>query len=888
MTNKLRRSMTSVLLAASLLFSSQSVVAFADYGSKSDASDLSPVQESVENATEEQQEDPSLSVEPVIGESTEAPVAAPMMARANAPVSYSAPRLDDYHTYFEENYSSNFASIAVYTRVPNSIEADGKEQENYFIQGSGWQVYKALPVEGWIFKNWSYSLTKNGGSNDLGNLKDLLDRYTFSDADSDWYAPYSDSSDNKDRISINAINRELKNGLTAFDTLHHSIYANYNPLVTVNVGENGTVTYNNTEVSHEDSGKKVEVEYGTAPDFTITPDTGYKVASVTFGDTTIQANEDGTYPLPSVTEPTTLKVEFEKAEENIDVEDLGLGVKFECTDNDSHNSENIMLKVADKNTYYTISPVDGTTATVTIDANKYLENYNTTNPNHRLVSPSEEYKIQLTLVNNTWTVDEGSTTIVTIPVTCKAEVKQIEHIEINLGDNLRKEIPFTPIYLHAEYDGDYIFLTGANKHFTTPPVSSIPDTLKADVDDPTKAQEFFSGFTCLGWNFAFDKHYISNAYISEARVEGTTLYMTLDIPAPEAPANINELLDVTLNCENPDHPEKYGKSKTYSDLLPNSYTIGEVKNNDGTYTCDITINPEEYLADYNNVTKTNHILVTTPENLTGIATVTLKYEDGAWKTAESPVTFTVTCKQSIPLTPSKPSDDDVKAIMDKISVTVDCTNTTGHDPMNHTLTGAEFTVGDIYSVAPFASKDPVILCPVTINNYVSLQNGFITQYNAATNESHTLSSGFIPASIVLTYNKDAQDGKGAWENHDLENITLSLTCNPTTPGGGGEGTNPGGNGGNNDDDDDRYTGGNTVTRTINDDDVPLNDRPNTTTTIDDEDVPLADLPDDTVTIDDGEVPLKANPSTGDSLPFAAMAAAALSLGGVIVLNRKKK
>lgn len=91
MTNKLRRSMTSVLLAASLLFSSQSVVAFADYGSKSDASDLSPVQESVENATEEQQEDPSLSVEPVIGESTEAPVAAPMMARANAPVAYSAP-----------------------------------------------------------------------------------------------------------------------------------------------------------------------------------------------------------------------------------------------------------------------------------------------------------------------------------------------------------------------------------------------------------------------------------------------------------------------------------------------------------------------------------------------------------------------------------------------------------------------------------------------------------------------------------------------------------------------------------------------------------------------------------------------------------------------------
>lgn len=883
MMNKFRRSVTSVLLAASLLFSSQSVIAFADYGSKSDASDLSPVQE---------------SVEPVIGESTEAPVAAPMMTRADTPITYSAPSIDTSKYEPSVHNDSSLvddAIIGVYQtkNISNYSEEPitlGDNSGSTFVQGLGYRIYTAnTNIDGWVFKNWTTHIYRDpilgiGDAIDSSNLKGNMDTawnsYAFSNEDDTTQAYTSGKT-----VRINHL---LTHGESSIYPLYYTLSANYNPLVTVDVGENGKVTYNGTVVDKDTTDKKVEVEYGTAPDFTITPDTGYKVASVTFGDTTIQANEDGTYPLPSVTEPTTLKVEFEETEENINVEDLGLGVKFECTDNDSHNSENIMLKVADKNTYYTISPVDGTTATVTIDANKYLENYNTTNPNHRLVSPSEEYKIQLTLVNNTWTVDEGSTTIVTIPVTCKAEVKQIEHIEINLGDNLRKEIPFAPIYLHAEYDGDYIFLTGTNKHFTTPPVSSIPDTLTTDVDDPTKAQEFFSGFTCLGWNFAFDKHYISNAYISEARVEGTTLYMTLDIPAPEAPANINELLDVTLNCENPDHPVEYGKSKTYSDLLPNSYTIGEVKNNDGTYTCDITINPEEYLADYNNVTKTNHILVTTPENLTGIATVTLKYEDGAWKTAESPVTFTVTCKQSIPLTPSKPSDDVVKAIMDKISVTVDCTNTTGHDPMNHTLTGAEFTVGDIYSVAPFAGKDPVILCPVTINNYVSLQNGFITQYNAATNEPHTLSSGFIPASIVLTYNKDAQDGKGAWENHDLENITLSLTCNPTTPGGGGEGTNPGDNGGDNDDDDDRYTGDNTVTRTINDDDVPLNDRPTNTTTIDDEDVPLADLPDDTVTIDDGEVPLKDNPSTGDSLPFAAMAAAALSLGGVIVLNRKKK
>lgn len=241
----------------------------------------------------------------------------------------------------------------------------------------------------------------------------------------------------------------------------YSAKANFDPLVGVVCNsEEGTVSpFSGLESYTEQEGYQYKATYGNPATFTITPTkAGYK--PLVNGEECAD-NGDGTYTytIENVTEPTTLKVEFEETEENIDVEDLGLGVKFECTDNDSHNSENIMLKVADKNTYYTISPVDGTTATVTIDANKYLENYNTTNPNHRLVSPSEEYKIQLTLVNNTWTVDEGSTTIVTIPVTCKAEVKQIGHIEINLGENLKKELKVDPLYLHAEYDGKYIFLS---------------------------------------------------------------------------------------------------------------------------------------------------------------------------------------------------------------------------------------------------------------------------------------------------------------------------------------------------------------------------------------------------------------------------------------------
>lgn len=590
MTNKFRRSMTSVLLAASLLFSSQSVIAFADYGSKSDASDLSPVQE---------------SVEPVIGESTEAPVAAPMMTRADTPITYSAPSIDTSKYEPSVHNDSSLvddAIIGVYQtkNISNYSEEPitlGDNSGSTFVQGLGYRIYTAnTNIDGWVFKNWTTHIYRDpilgiGDAIDSSNLKGNMDTawnsYAFSNEDDTTQAYTSGKT-----VRINHL---LTHGESSIYPLYYTLSANYNPLVTVDVGENGKVTYNGTVVDKDTTDKKVEVEYGTAPDFTITPDTGYKVASVTFGDTTIQANEDGTYTLPSVTEPTTLKVEFEETEENIDVEDLGLGVKFECTDNDSHNSENIMLKVADKNTYYTISPVDGTTATVTIDANKYLENYNTTNPNHRLVSPSEEYKIQLTLVNNTWTVDEGSTTIVTIPVTCKAEVKQIEHIEINLGENLKKELKVDPLYLHAEYDGKYIFLTGRNGYFTTPTGiedlpswvidffkgGPIPESLTTDVNDATKAKKFFNGFTFIEWNLV-RKQNISFEYIYDVKVDGTTLYITLETPTTEVPELKPDDLAkgfIKFECMN---DSKHNSSSTYLNNFVNGTFKVEYTGNTAT------------------------------------------------------------------------------------------------------------------------------------------------------------------------------------------------------------------------------------------------------------------------------------------------------------------
>lgn len=982
MTNKFRRSMTSVLLAASLLFSSQSVIAFADYGSKSDASDLSPVQE---------------SVEPVIGESTEAPVAAPMMTRADTPITYSAPSIDTSKYEPSVHNDSSLvddAIIGVYQtkNISNYSEEPitlGDNSGSTFVQGLGYRIYTAnTNIDGWVFKNWTTHIYRDpilgiGDAIDSSNLKGNMDTawysYAFSNEDDTTQAYTSGKT-----VRINHL---LTHGESSIYPLYYTLSANYNPLVTVDVGENGKVTYNGTVVDKDTTDKKVEVEYGTAPDFTITPDTGYKVASVTFGDTTIQANEDGTYTLPSVTEPTTLKVEFEETEENIDVEDLGLGVKFECTDNDSHNSENIMLKVADKNTYYTISPVDGTTATVTIDANKYLENYNTTNPNHRLVSPSEEYKIQLTLVNNTWTVDEGSTTIVTIPVTCKAEVKQIEHIEINLGENLKKELKVDPLYLHAEYDGKYIFLTGRNGYFTTPTGiedlpswvidffkgGPIPESLTTDVNDATKAKKFFNGFTFIEWNLV-RKQNISFEYIYDVKVDGTTLYITLETPTTEVPElkpddlakgfikfecmndskhnssstylnnfvngtfkveytgntatvkpadpvslvsnwksghmyvksdtpeqitftyskdtgwtvdeskntitvkmicaptidEINAKLDVSVDCNNANaNPEH--KAMIFEDLLADSYEIGTPELSGSEYICDVTVKAEKYVTEYDKEYRPEH---SNADN----QTVTFKFKDGKWTLESDPISvnFIVTCDF-----PNGPSEDKIAELGLKLQL--NCATT----PNSHGIVKYDVTNKNTFEVSDVIYTDAADAPSHYYVNVTVDGSSYLTQYNNDKGVHSWVGSNEAVFKVYARELEIARKTEYIWNIVDSETMTLQVQhTNPTDPTD--PGTNPGGNGGDNDDDDDRYTGGNTVTRTINDDDVPLNDRPTNTTTIDDEDVPLADLPDDTVTIDDGEVPLKANPSTGDSLPFAAMAAAALSLGGVIVLNRKKK
>lgn len=448
MKNKFRRSMTSVLLAASLLFSSQSVVAFADYGSKSDASDLSPVQESVENATEEQQEDPSLSVEPVIGESTEAPVAAPMMARANAPVAYSAPSVDtERYEWLDMSFTSNCNSYSIDLYTTKNAGTIHEENQNVggdfdFTEGIGFRTYKAVPnnPNEWVFDSWKTNVYFDGWGFyepiEDDNIQGPANKWAFSMRGYD--TSKYDGSDAD--VQLNAILPTA--GIVIGHPLYYTLCANFNPLVTVTTDGNGTVSPAPNEELVEHDGK-YEVAYGKNATFTITPKDGFKVKTVTANDTLITANPDGTYTLESVTEPTTLKVEFEETEDVITADNIDGDVIINVLCPNPHSySFNMSKGTAGQQGDYYIMSSNPSKAKVSINSKAWVKKFNelTGMVPHELTGDGYiTFELTRDGPNEKWKLpDEAKQYKVIIDVKCTSEIPEpdksiISQLEVALN-----------------------------------------------------------------------------------------------------------------------------------------------------------------------------------------------------------------------------------------------------------------------------------------------------------------------------------------------------------------------------------------------------------------------------------------------------------------------
>ena len=150
-----------------------------------------------------------------------------------------------------------------------------------------------------------------------------------------------------------------------------------------------------------------------------------------------------------------------------------------------------------------------------------------------------------------------------------------------------------------------------------------------------------------------------------------TCEMTPPTDEPTAP-DVEGLVRVRVNCDK--HGEKeYG-------LIPDSYTTGDyrTKDNDGIYTCIVTVNAAKYVEAYNGE-YTGHSLDDEPSK-----TITLRYVEKEWRAENDGfVDFDVKCK------PDAPKAEDLW-----LSVVIHCKSDVHNDGL-YDLTNGTFTVGEV-------------------------------------------------------------------------------------------------------------------------------------------------------------------------------------------------
>lgn len=215
---------------------------------------------------------------------------------------------------------------------------------------------------------------------------------------------------------------------------------------------------------------------------------------------------------------------------------------------------------------------------------------------------------------------------------------------------------------------------------------------------------------------------------------------------------------VTVTCTNTDAEHN---AKTF-DLLPDSFSIGDVVYTTEGYTCTVTVNAGAYVTAYSNSTENGtHALA---EDESSTKTIKLVYSDNSWTVPEgaTPVNFNVTCDAEgpgEPTVPEKPGEAD----LGKLSVTLDCvTADAEHNNSVSTLNLSNSSVGNV------VNTDGVYTCVVT-PDYASI----LAAYNKNVGVTHTYTDDTAPV-FTLTWNADTKE----WVA-DNTSITRNVRCEST-------------------------------------------------------------------------------------------------------------
>ena len=267
-----------------------------------------------------------------------------------------------------------------------------------------------------------------------------------------------------------------------------------------------------------------------------------------------------------------------------------------------------------------------------------------------------------------------------------------------------------------------------------------------------------------------------------------TSYYTINVteptkPNPPTPENTSkpfieltgeEAVKVHCTNDNANHDDKsYG-------LMHDGYTVGDVQGNkENGYTCDITVKPEKYVAQYNlDISGVTHTLV--DSNQTGTIKLVWDKDNQKWKLAtpsDVPVVFDVKCETQEPPTdnpPTQPEPENTSKpfieLTGEEAVKVHCTNDkANHDDKSYGLMHDGYTVGEVQG-----DKENGYTCEITVE-----PDKYVEAYNTDISVDHTLAPAGQAGTIHLKYDKEAQNWQLA--NPSGVPVVFNVKCDNTQP-----------------------------------------------------------------------------------------------------------
>ena len=427
-----------------------------------------------------------------------------------------------------------------------------------------------------------------------------------------------------------------------------------------------------------------------------------------------------------------------------------------------------------KNGSFTVGDVNSSgdipTCDITVNAQPYVEDYNTKYTGHTLSTADYTPKV-ITLEYDSSTKTWSSKTPLPIIFNVVCDTAPSVPEQATTDDVLGANIKVTIVCDNTDVNHgskDFDLIEDAIKEISAPRQSSVGTyicdvTISSESYVPQFDQDKKATHTPPAATKKITLSYVDGKWIAPS-IDTAYPHVNFTVRCGTKPAapNHDELSkligNITVKCTN-DAATHTPKSEVFS-LLHNSYIPGTVKeNSDGSYTYTVVIQSQLYVSTFDDNTNAVH----TPTDVT--ATVELEYKDkehGWTVKSGTPVSFDVACVTEI-VPPTKPTLDDLRKLLGQ--VTVDCTTNDKHPDGKYDLIENSY-------IANIEDQNGTYVCMVSV-----YADKYVAKYNE-TYSGHSLAGSADSDKVKLVYLKATKTDTGytPWSVSEAEPLTFAVKC----------------------------------------------------------------------------------------------------------------